>query len=748
MMIWHLLIQVVVLAISIGAPNAAQAARRYEIGLGVGELTVVALDSVSSGWAITNHFEGLQSSVFARAFLVADPELKTELIFVVVESANGDDPIKQAVLQKLQKKYPSRFTEENFVLTGTHTHGGPLPHDPDQPMIVKAVIDGVVEAVDAAVDDKAPGEITVSRGNLTTIARNRSEQAFDLNTETDKRALPLKIDPLMTQLAFWRDGKPVGLLNFFGVHPTTMVDEGFTYITSDSYGYAAYRIEDEMSRDTDGKRFVAAFAQTSAGDQTSNTHFDRCNDRTESSKHQWGCLRGVSELGPFESMKTVGEALAGQAMTLLSAKAASPADRNGYAQVKKPALPVDDGAAIGTEGLNYRQGLAELANVRVAAKYTAGKDEMTCAPAWGASHTAGSTEDLGTEFAAEGTDNSDSTAGYLIWALNGPSVVSQPVRTMLEMAGLGGFVNVPATNELIECQAPKEAILALQPRPVSMQVFKLGKMHFAIVPFELTVMSGHRIRRQMAETLGIDLDDVLVLGYGAGEAPNTSDDHSGGGYIVTPEEYESQQYEGGYTSWGKWSLPALAQALDQLASTLIGNGPPTKTTVASRPDDVLVKIANTPGNTLLGPTSWDGVPWFEQMGNIITSPATSYPAVAAEVSDKRRFVSAEFVSGHPMNRLRRGDSFAAVERRTTDGKWQVIQRSGSWGVKIQWKALPFWDCVGIRCLSAKVTWQIPDDIASGTYRLVQIGDYRPTYSLSEVIPFRGETLPFEVGAQR
>ncbi len=747
MMIWHLMIQVVVLALSFGVPHAAQASRRYEIGLGAGELTVVALGSVSSGWTITEDFEGLQSSLFARAFLVGDPQLKTELLFVVVESADGNNPIKHAVLQKLQKKYPGRFTEANFVLAGTHTHGAPATQNTDQPKVVKAVVDGIVDAVVAAVDDKAPGEITVSRGNLTTIARNRSEQAFDLNAEADRRVFPLKIDPLMTQLAFWRDGKPVGLLNFFGVHPTTMVDEGFTYISSDSYGYAAYRIESEMTRTAHGTRFVAAFAQTNAGDQTSNIHFDRCTDRTESSRHQWGCARGLSEHGPFESMKAVGEALADQAMALMTAKSSTPADGNGYAQVEQPARPVDDGVVIGAGGLNYRKGLADLASVRVAAKYTGGKEETTCAPAWGASHAAGSTEDLGTTLADEGADNSYSTAGYLIWALNGPSVVSEPVKTMLQVAGLGSFVNVPTSDELIDCQAPKEAVLALQPRPVGMQVFKLGKMHFAVVPFELTVMTGYRIRRHLAETLGVNVDDVLVLGYAAGEAPNTSDDDSGGGYIVTPEEYSSMQYEGGYTAWGKWSQPALAQALDRLAATLIGNAPPTRTILAPRPDDLLVKIADTPEDQLPRPTRWDGVPLFEQMGKVITSPAPTYPTVALEVSDKRRFVSAEFVSGHPMNRLRPGDSFAAVERRTADGKWEIIQRSGSWGLTIQWKAIPLWQCASISCLSAKVTWQIPDKVAPGTYRLVQTGDYRPAYGLSEIIPFRGETVPFEVVAQ-
>ncbi len=58
--------------------------------------------------------------------------------------------------------------------------------------------------------------------------------------------------------------------------------------------------------------------------------------------------------------------------------------------------------------------------------------------------------------------------------------------------------------------------------------------------------------------------------------------------------------------------------------------------------------------------------------------------------------------------------------------------------------MPLWHCISICCLNDTVTWQIPDNATSGTYRIVHTEDYGPAYGLSAVMPFRAETLPFEV----
>ena len=56
---------------------------------------------------------------------------------------------------------------------------------------------------------------------------------------------------------------------------------------------------------------------------------------------------------------------------------------------------------------------------------------------------------------------------------------------------------------------------------------------------------------------------VVLAGYSNGYA----------GYITTPEEYMLQQYEGGHTLHGRWSLPAYQQIVSQLAAALESGAP-------------------------------------------------------------------------------------------------------------------------------------------------------------------------------
>lgn len=740
------------------------AAHDYIVGLGSGDTTAVAMGETSNGWAVAPGFNGLESRLSARAFLIKDAEAATggnEVLFVVVEAAVPGAPVKEVVLQKLagMKEFGSRFSAENLVMVAIHTHGAPPNGDATRPRLFKAQIDGIVQAIVNADNNKAATAIKVSRGNLTTVSRNRSIDAFKLDNANDIKAVGKDgVDPLMTQLTFVRGGAPVGALTFFGTHPTNMVDDGFTYVTGDSYGYAARRLEDQMNRGRQNRsqRFIAAFAQTNPGDVTSNKNFDICTDRQRLDHHEWGCKRGVKDT-PFDSMKEIGERLYGRAYTLLTATGAVPDPANPlYPKVISAAAPVDDGLAPAQQGLNYRYQSSALHNIVVDEKYTRGMGpngsnagpQRTCAPAWGAAFAAGSTEDLGTPLAAEGADNSLSLAAIVGYGLQVP--ILSDILKFLASAALHLDAQVATlTPELRACQGPKDVLAALPATLTEMQVLKLGSLYLAAAPFELTVMTGYRIRKTLAATLGVDdMKNVLALGYLYGQSPSLQ---AGGfaGYLVTPEEYESKQYESGYTDWGKWSQPAVAQALDMLASDLKDNSaPPARAPVAppaaGDPVAALVTAANTPEEKLPAPVAWDGIPLFRAIGSVLTAPTMRYEAPFNSGQSQRLLVSAEFVSGHPMNRLRRNDTFLVIEKQTANGRWEEYRRDGKWGAKIQWNPTGF---LCINCKSATVTWEVEPGNPGGTYRIVHKGNYKPFWVLPDVVEFRSETAPFVVAPQ-
>src|SRR5690606_2795525 len=81
------------------------------------------------------------------------------------------------------------------------------------------------------------------------------------------------IDPQTSLLRIERDGRTVGVINWFPTHNTSMSGDN-RLISADNKGYAAYHWEREVSGvdylADDDPAIVTAFAQTNAGDMTPN----------------------------------------------------------------------------------------------------------------------------------------------------------------------------------------------------------------------------------------------------------------------------------------------------------------------------------------------------------------------------------------------------------------------------------------------------------------------------------------------
>ena len=89
-----------------------------------------------------------------------------------------------------------------------------------------------------------------------------------------------------------------------------------------------------------------------------------------------------------------------------------------------------------------------------------------------------------------------------------------------------------------------------------MTVARLGQLVIVALPTEVTTMAGRRIRDSARAALGDWARYVVLAGYANGYA----------GYVTTPEEYMLQQYEGGHTLHGRWTLPAYQQVVSNLSA--------------------------------------------------------------------------------------------------------------------------------------------------------------------------------------
>jgi neutral ceramidase len=647
------------------APAAADAAG-YRVGVGIGDITGEAADVGMLGYADpAQTTAGLASRQWARAFVVADAG-GNHVAFVSAEVDFVTQAVQMEVLRRLRARFGATYTDQNVVLTATHTHSGPggfseytlwnLTTLGFEQKTFDALVNGILRAVENADADLAPGAVKIAEGALAGANVNRSLPAFDKDPAADRAAFPGAVDQRMTVLRFEQGGRPVGLLDFFATHGTSMTPSNHL-ISADNKGYAAHLVEsgrfgvDWVHRGA----FVAAFAQTNAGDMSPN-------------------LRDGGAKGPtddeFANTRIIGRLQADKALELF-----------------------DNATEMLSGPVAARGRYVDFSNVAVSGEYTPdGRPRRTCPGALGQNFTAGAEDGPGPPIVDEGD-----------------------LSTNLLLLAAGVVVN-PTPPEVRECQAPKQVFLGTgsqqppwTPQVMPLQVLRIGQLAISTAPGEFTIVSGRRVRAAVdAELAGVTSHQILA-GYANAYA----------GYVATPEEYDTQNYEGAATHFGRYTQSAYAQELAKLAAAL-RDGQPTPS-AAQPPSLAGQRISVRPWPLA------DTPPLGRQFGSVLTQPATSY----ATGSDVR----VDFVTGYPDNDLRDEGTFAEVQRQN-GGAWATVSTDSEWQTVYRWKR----EYLGVS--TAQITWSIPAATPAGTYRIVHHGDAKDLFGT--VRPFSGTSRAFTV----
>ncbi|MEV0250430.1 neutral/alkaline ceramidase [Nocardia sp. NPDC050712] len=650
-----------------GAAATAAPAGGYLVGLGISDITGPAAECGMMGYSqLEQTTAGIHLRPRVRAYVIADGGQR--VVFVVAENGMIFGSVHRGVMLELARRFGDLYTERNVLLTSTHSHAtcGGSSHDYAynlailgfQQQVYDAEVQGIVEAIAAAHADLSPGTLALGRGELHDASVNRSRVAFERNPAADREQFPGAIDPAVTALSISKGGKQVGAITWFATHNTSMSNSN-RLISSDNKGYAAFAHEhtERGVRYLDGKPdFLAAFAQTNAGDMSPNLNLSPTSGPTEDE---------------FENTRIIGE------RQYHASKAA-------LAQARSIGGTVD---AL----LCY----IDLADIAVDGRFTSdGQPKRTSPAAAGVALIAGSTED-----------------GPGLPGIPIPEGVRNPFVDAL------GDPRQPAPAWLSDAQAPKAIVAPLGllppvgwvPSVVPIQIMRIGELYLAAAGGEFTIVSGLRIRRVVAEVLGVPLEQVLLQGYA-----NTYHE-----YVTTPEEYDAQQYEGGSTLFGRYTLPAYLQEFTRLATAFaarqqIDRGPAPRDVSALQPNFVAAP----------GP---DATPAGRAFGDVLTQPAPTY--------QRGSQVAVEFVSAHPKHNPRRNGTFLEVQRRTGSGDWVRVANEGEWAVRYHWSKRGGAESV------ARFTWDIPAD-GAGTYRFVHFAD-----SLGgdgTLRPFTGTSAEFAV----
>ncbi|MDY6811559.1 MAG: neutral/alkaline non-lysosomal ceramidase N-terminal domain-containing protein, partial [Actinomycetota bacterium] len=265
---------------------------------------------------------------------------------------------------------------------------------------------------------------------------------------------------------------------------------------------------------------------------------------------------------------------------------------------------------------------------------------------------------------------------------------------------LGGDRQPPIAPWMRDMQAPKLIAFPLGllppapwiPHVVPLQILRIGDLVLVAIPAEVTIVAGLRLRSVVADALRVDIDNVLIQGYSNAYTQ----------YVTTPEEYDSQQYEGGETQYGRWTLSAYMQEFHALAAAMAsgtapGRGPAPLDKSGFQPD-------------LVAPIPPDRPVTGHSFGDVVTAPRSRYrPGQVAAV---------EFVGAHPNNNLRTGDTYLEVQRKTATG-WRTVADDNDWETELHWRRPPGDSDASV----IRVEWTIPA-ATSGRFRIRYRGDSR------------------------
>ncbi len=716
----------------------------YLVGCGIQDITGPAAEVMFAGYC---DFEQLGNGIFmrqwARAFIIKDRRTGKNIVMAVADIPLMSSGVYAEVIDRLKKKYGDVYNEKNVAISATHTHSGPGGYFRTYALNIFAgmtfhqgnfdtIVDGVYEAIAKAHENLQPGRVFFNSGEFSPdrfkrISRQRSEEAYVLNRDAEEYLLPNgDLDDTNRTLSQLRlvshDGTEIGMYNWAPIHPNVSGSH-LKLINGDISGYASYLIESNRGTDyAESDGFVAAFAYNDAADTSGNLPEDAIVFNNDGDPGNDVALDGVEDYiadGPNDHARVamrartavaLAEKVFAESGTELTGQIDS---RQVFAAAQAMAI---DPAYINEEDVYYEDELGE------------GKDSCRlCNGAAGVGFFAGSTEDGDSGQVNAGEGNPREIDDYSI--ANLADLISDPIPAITDIL-LHTLVPSSDLYEEMDCQLEKRMTLNFdeldrlipggkawnmnQP----FQIHRIGDLAIITLPAEVTTMSGRRIKKQLKKALP-EITNVVI----------NSTSNCDLRYLTTREEYAAQQYEGGATLMGPYSLNAFLQIVSELAATFKpGAAVPSYAVSYQTFKDGLEEYAVL---KIAGNVVFDDAPVGKKFGSVRTQPEDSYK--------KGSTASAVFWGAHPNNNLtvKSHESFLVVERKNTAGSWEPVARDWDPCTRYIWKR----NSVAFSLVT--IEWDIPAGTASGIYRIRHIGQRKSKWT-GKIYRYEGVTEEFLV----
>ena len=466
-----------------------------------------------------NVVKEIATPLWARAMVLRCGD--TEITWVHLEQCLVSMAIRSEMLQRL------KLVEGQLIITAQHTHSAPggYSHYPFYNFTIPGfqikVFEKICSAIEEAVHDarKSLTDVTLSWGVHAIaadkeVAFNRSMPSYLANNDVSKLKINetnLAIDREMEGLMFFnKEGKALAILNWFGVHCTS-VSSFNQRIHHDNKGVAA----DLYEKNHPGT--LAFFLQSAAGDVSPNFIWDKDLKRN----------RGKFK-DQYESTAFNGEIQFREAEKISYSQPVQPFIRSEhrYFDLAKSAAPAAHGVAF-FQGTKEGPGInSSLARVMKMISRRVRKSNIARHPEERSFYEAHDPKDILLDHR---------TGTFLgiplqVWKKL-PPLPEPTVNAFRQVARKGAINTLPWT-----------------PAILPFQILRIGQLLIALVPGEITTVSARRLKQElMAEHSHDGITKIIISSYANGHM----------GYITTPEEYRTQSYEAGHTVYGIGTLSAI-----------------------------------------------------------------------------------------------------------------------------------------------------------------------------------------------
>lgn len=623
-----------------GASAAAgNSTTNLNVGRGMADMTGEPLGAGMNGYAVMDQTtSGLRLRQMARAFIFGDDN-DNRVVHVTADMGLMFQSIQMEVLRRLRALFGDLYHEGNVLICASHTHVAPggtsghlmvdLTTLGFRPVTFEAVVVGVVKAIKRAHADYQPSTIHLTKGIAKDAGVNRSLQAFKRNPEEELRRFPDGVNPESHTLHVSRGGREVGFINWYGIHPTTFGPE-HTIIDGDNKGYAAWKVEVDRGV----------------------THREPA-DAPFVAAFTMSCPGDISPNMGLVPNSGPGNGDEAESARILGQRQID------ATQGQTIALP---GGGIATV-----HKWVNLGDVDIDGQFTPdGQPHRTGPAILGAAFAASSQEDGGGEPAL----------GFNEGQRGGTPWVRQLNKVVLPK-------NIGEIQGEKECLLPVGYIDGLLQQTHMFSITRIGGFTLITNGLEPTTMSGYRMRQHVAEILGVPIDTVICQGY----------TNSYGHYVTTPEEYDQQDYEGGATAFGKYTLSAMISIYHDLADALADG-------LAVEPGSAAGDLTGIIPPSPAGGKIIDSAPMGKNFGDVLESTAS------VTVGQK---AVAQFVAANPNNDLRLEKGYLLIK----NDRGEIVSDDWDQATVIEFAKDGIYT-------TAKVTWETAR-VAPGKYDIIVRG---------------------------